>query len=432
MGKNLLGGCMKTKFRITAFTLSLVLFLCPILCACSSSLSEEKQETNSAETTEESNLNTSETKAQTEEETNPTVPLATQEDIAALEQLYQGRKAYFGDIHCHPIAGVAKDGHRTLAQWKEKMKEKKIDFVAFMNHHQVAHMYESDWDDTIFIGGTEPAASIKDSPANKKSIHYNMFFQKPEDLLNLLEEFPEYQYTGGKDGIEYTKGTFGYPGFTIARMQELIASVKEKGGLWVNVHPKQQMESANPMHYWFADYTGLEVFYGYENGIVGEDTKDNYKLWCQLLLKGKRIWATAGSDSHNDATDAALTCIYSEEQKDDAYLSHLANGDFVCGFVGIRMAIGDAKMGSSTDFSGKRVIVSIGEIHPSMFREGRSYTVKIYAGNDLVHTATTDGKSPLNLAFDADETAPFYRVEVLDTRRGTQPIIAIGNPIWND
>ncbi len=410
--------------------LSFTFLLSPFLCACSSLTNGEETITKEGQTKEDNNKK--ETQEEKTESKVPVAPLATQEDIAVLEKLYQGRKAYFGDIHCHPMAGVSHDGKKTLAQWKEKMKEQQIDFVAFMNHHQVAHMYESDWDDTLFIGGTEPAASIKDSPADKNKIHYNMFFQDPTDLLEILEEFPEYNYTGGKDGIAYNKGTFGYPAFTTARMQELIASVKEKGGLWVNVHPKQTMESNNPSHYWFADYTGLEVFYTFNDGITGQDTKDNYKLWCQLLLRGKRIWATAGADSHNDATNSALTCIYAEKQKDDTYLSHLAKGDFVCGFAGIRIAIGDTKMGSSTNFNGKRVIVSVGDFHPVMFREGRIYTVKIYAGQEVVYKGTTDGTSTVTFAFDADENAPFYRVEVLDERRSSQPIIAIGQPIWND
>jgi hypothetical protein len=330
------------------------------------------------------------------------------------------------------MAGVSKDGRRTLSEWKEKMKEEDMDFVAFMNHHQVAHMYQEDWDDTLFIGGTEPAAAITDSLAIKKGIHYNMLFNEPTDLLEILKEFPEYEYTGGKDGIEYNMGTFGYPGFTTARMQELIASVKKKGGLWVNVHPKQKMQSTNPEHYYFADYTGLEVFYGYQNGIVGDDTKANYDLWCQLLNSGKRIWATAGADSHGDATNSALTCIFSEEQKDTAYMSHLATGDFVCGFVGIRMAIGNTKMGSSTNFSGKRVVISVSDFHSAMFLENHTYTINIITDKGIVHTASTDGTKPLYLAFDADENAAFYRVEVLDKNRTVQPIIALGNPIWND
>ncbi len=420
---------MKKVFRVVSFVLALATLIPTVLSSCSSSLTP-------VENAEDADSQVKETFTKTEEEKNEVkasaAPLANQEDVNTLEALYAGRSAYFGDIHCHPIAGVAKDGKKTLAEWKVKMAEKKLDFVAFMNHKQAAHMYDADWDDTLFIGGTEPGTDITDSNANDPRVHYNMFFREPEDLLDILKQFPEYKYTGGKEGIAYNKGTFSYPNFTTPRFQELIEAVKSKNGLFVNVHPKQQMKSDNPEHYFFADYTGLEVFYGYYGDIVSQDTKDNYKLWNDLLGMGKRLWATAGSDSHGDATDVALTCIYSAEQKDLAYMDQLAVGDFTAGFAGIRMVIGDTKMGSSTDFAGKRLVVSVDKLHSAMYKEGRTYTVNIITDQGVVYTGSYNGVDLTTFAIDCDEDANFYRVEILDEKRKAQPIIAIGNPIWND
>ena len=418
---------MKNKLRAIAFLLALATIFPLMLSSCSSGLApvETETETKPAETR---------VQKTTEEKKKeyPQAPAATEEDLKVLEAHYEGRSPYFGDIHCHPIAGVAKDGKRTLAQWKEKMAELNIDFVAFMNHRQVAHMYEAEWDDTLFIGGTEPGTSRPDTGASNPSVHYNMFFREPEYLLEILKDFPEYKYTGGKNGIAYNMGTFSYPGFTTPRFQELIDKIKSQKGLIVNVHPKQQMQSNDPEDYFFADYTGLEVFYGYRGGITGHDTKDNYKLWTDLLAMGKRLWATAGSDSHSDATTAALTCIYSKERKDLAYMDQLAVGDFTPGFAGVRMCIGDAKMGSSTDFKGKRLVVSVGAVHSSMYKEGRTYTVNILSSDGVVYTGSYNGVDTVSFAIDCDEDVNFYRVEVLDEKRVTQPIIAIGNPIWND
>ncbi len=405
-------------------TLALVLALSPLLSSCSQNLAEIETETKTE---------IKETKEEMKEEVKaPAAPLANEDDIAALNQLYAGRTAYYGDIHCHPLAGVAPDGKKTLAEWKVKMAELGIDFVAFMNHRQVYHMSEPEWDSTLFIGGTEPATKITDCVAVNPGVHYNMLFPNQDALLQHVTQFPEYKYTGGQNGTPLLEGTFTYPKFTADRFREIIQSVKDKGGLFVNVHPKQEMQSKNPEDYYFADYTGLEVFYGYNGSITGSDTIDNYTLWTDLLASGKRLWATAGSDSHGDATEVALTCVYSEAKQDTAYLSHLIKGDFVAGFAGIRMAIGDAKMGSSTDFSGKRLVVSIDQIHSSMLKAGRTYTVKIISDQGTVYTAEIDGKEPVAFSFDADENAAFYRVEILDQKRTAQPIIAIGNPIWND
>jgi len=214
---------MKKTFRLTALCFAFLFLLSPILTSCSQAPLSETE----AHPSNDSFTQTS--KQTTEKETEtvvPVAPLATKQDVDALEALYTGRTAYYGDIHCHPKAGVANDGYNTLAEWKAQMQEKKIDFVAFMNHRQAAHMYEADWDDTLFLGGTEPAATIKDSPATDKTIHYNMIFPDPTDLLEILAEFPEYNYTGGTNGIEYNEGTFRYPGFITARLRELIAAVK--------------------------------------------------------------------------------------------------------------------------------------------------------------------------------------------------------------
>ncbi len=419
---------MRISKRLCFLFLSLLFLILP-LTSCGTQLKTEPQE-NSVSTEEKGETLTME--ETTSKQPIPQAPIATQTDISQLEALYAGRHALYGDIHCHPKAGVAPDGKQSLAAWKEQLAQLGIDFVAFLNHRQLAHMYEADWDSTLFIGGTEPATRISDCSNPNPTIHYNMLLPGPEALLELVTAFPEYKYTGGQNGILLNEGTFTYPSFTRDRLREVIAKVKSLGGLFVLAHPKDQdvMASNKPLDYYLSDYTGLEVFYGYRGSIVGQDTKDNYKLWTDLLAMGKRLWATAGSDSHNDATTAALTCIYSEKNQDTAYLSHLKEGDFTPGFAGIRMAIGDTKMGSSTNFQGKRLVVSVGDFYKAV--DGRTYTVNIITDAGVIYTGTTDGKETAYFALDADENAAFYRVEVLDERRTAQPIIAIGNPIWND
>ena len=108
---------MKRILRPFSFLLCILLLFCPTLISCSSSLSSEESEevkesapqSLQAEETEEEIVN--------EIAANP-------EDVEKLDALYAGRSPYFGDIHCHPIAGVSKDGNKTLAEWKEKMKER--------------------------------------------------------------------------------------------------------------------------------------------------------------------------------------------------------------------------------------------------------------------------------------------------------------------
>ena len=159
--------------------------------------------------------------------------IATQTERQLLDQLYAGRTAFHGELHDHADTGGTSDGGRTLPQWKSAMEALNMDFAAILDHKQVRHMYEPEWEDGLFLCGTEPSAIISDSKAEYKEVHYNMLFDSPAPLEQLLSEFPEYGFTGGREGH------FGYPAFTRERFCQLIDAVKAKGGFFVHPHPKQ-------------------------------------------------------------------------------------------------------------------------------------------------------------------------------------------------
>ncbi len=364
----------------------------------------------------------------TKEEKEKIDGTATEDDIAALLALYEDRVAFHGDMHDHADTGPRSDGHETLATWKTNLAALDMDFQAILDHRQVKHMYLPEWDDSLFIGGTEAATTLKDSKAKKSGVHYNMILPDPSDLVELLQAFPRYNFSGGKDGVAIEDGLFDYPRYTVSELRSIIEMVKEKGGFFAHVHPKQKMESDNPLDYWFADYTGLEVFYiDYSN----TDSRENYNLWCDLLAEGKRVWATAGCDRHRVPDAKALTTLYSVDTHDDNLISLLAEGDFTCGFAGIRMAIGETKMGAAADFQDQRLVFSVGDLYSSFLNPKHSYRVDLISDQGLVQSFPMDPEQMNYYAIDADENAAFYRVEVHDaTRRAS--LIAIGQPIWND
>lgn len=344
---------------------------------------------------------------------------ATEQDILHIEALYQNRSPYHGELHDHASTGGTSDGKRNLDHWKGAMEAYRMDFAAILDHRQVRHMYLPEWDDTLFISGTEPGTTIVDSGAEKKSVHYNMIFPSSEPLEDLLAAFPEFEFTGGSEGH------FSYPKFTTERFCELIDAVKARGGFFVHPHPKQLMQSENPLDYWFCDETGIEVFY---IDLRHQHTANNYVLWTALLDLGKRVWACAGGDKHACAVDTALTTIYAEEKRGAAYLPHLRVGDFVCGPVGIRMSIGDTKMGGKCDFSGKRLVLSVKDFHKSVKNPEHTYSVKLLSDSGTVFEQEISCTEPAYFAIDTDNVR-FYRAEVFDTTANLR--IAIGNPIWN-
>ena len=346
------------------------------------------------------------------------------EDIKNLNAVYDGRIAYHGELHDHAATGGNSDGHYTLEQWKAGMEELGMDFAAILDHRQTAHMTNAAWDNAMFIGGTEVMSYISDYDKDNNKLHYNMIFSNVVDFQNAVSAFSPFGYTYNSTKKMYE---FSYPTLTVKQMQQLVQLVKDNNGMFVHVHPKADgyMDYDDPLKYYFADWTGLEVFYMDD----AATTEENYQLWVALLAQGKKIWATAGSDKHAEPNTSALTTIYAEEKQADAYLNHAKNGDMVCGSVGIRMCIGDTPMGGQTRFIGKRLVFSVGDFHESVYDPTHTYRVDLIDDSGVVRSQIFDASKPFYYSVDADDAALFYRVEVFDATTNTR--IAIGNPIWN-
>lgn len=347
---------------------------------------------------------------------------AFKKDVALIDELYLGRKPFYGELHDHTSCG---DGKNTLAEWKTGMEALGMDFATIVDHRQVEHMYHKDFIDGMFLGGTEPGTRIADMPGETGRMHYNMLFADPKPLEELLKEFPEYGFQGN------ITDRFKYPLFTRERFTQLVNRVLEKGGFFVHPHPTSPgvMASDNPLDYWFADETGLEVIYTYRDTRDGEKTKKNYKLWTELLALGKRVFATSGCDEHQRPSDKALSTLYAYRRASQSYLDQLRKGDFVAGPVGIRMCVGETTMGGKCLFAGKRLVLKIGDFHRCVYAPDHVFRVDLFAGSKRVFRREITCCEEAYFAFNAKEDVPFYRAEVWDVTLDSR--IAIGNPIWN-
>jgi len=341
-------------------------------------------------------------------------------EMKRLNEMYSNCRVFHGELHDHSNSGGTSDGKCTLTEWREKMQELKMDFAAILDHRQVRHMYLPEWEDGLFIPGTEPGTEITDCKAATDShMHYNILLPDRDLLEGLLEEFPEYQFSGG------IEGHFVYPSFTRERFGQLIDAIKARDGLFVHPHPKQVMISDDPCDYWFRDETGIEVFY---IDMAGEYTQANYPLWTALLAAGKRVWACAGGDLHSQAVNTALTTIYAEEHTAKSFLAHLRTGDFTCGPVGVRMCIGNAKTGGRCAFKGQKLTVCVSDFHESVKYADHEYRLDILDDQGIVLSQTISSDEMNYISIDTKDRA-FYRAEVFDVTKSLR--IAIGNPIWN-
>lgn len=348
-----------------------------------------------------------------------------EQDIRSLNELYCDRIVYQGELHDHAATGGTSDGGRPLSHWLGALEALEMDFAAILDHRQVRHMYLPEWDDSIFIGGTEPGAEVfRDEGGKLGTLHYNMIFSDPKQLEALLEEFPEYGFTGGPEGH------FGYPGFTKTRLGEVIDAVKRHGGFFVFPHPAQ-LSYGGPKYggswddWAIRDEIGIEVVWA---SAASEITPVNYQIWRHLLRKGKRMWASAGGDLHGCAHDEALTSIYAEEKNSACLIRHLRQGDYTAGSVGIRMCVGRTRMGGIGDFTGERLVIGVGKFHKSVRNPEHRYRLDVWADEEIIYSCDLSCEEPSYVALDAGDHR-FYRTEVFDVTRDLR--LALGNPIWN-
>lgn len=378
---------------------------------------------------------------------------ATGADDALLSALYGNYTLYQGELHNHANNGGSSDGNVSLAEWKTQMTTYDLDFAASLDHRQTWHINHDDWDKSLFIYGTEAGTTISDydGETGKGELHYNMIFAEQSQLKNVVENFKNgvFNYSSFLDSSSFGNklaSGFSYPKFTHSEFSELIDTVKadnnndgKPDGLFILAHPMQigsAYFSDNALDYMFVrDYIGFEVIYTQLN--CG-NTRTNYKAWKELLVAGKRLWATSGSDSHENLDSKTLTSVYANEadKADGKLINYMVNGNFTAGSAGIQMCVGDTPMGGHRDFTDQRVVVNVGELHTSVYNATNKYRIDILNEDGIVYsqalTVDETTKTPTNgtIAFDADANSDFYRVVIYDMTKGYR--IAYGNPIWND
>lgn len=355
---------------------------------------------------------------------------ATDADIVLLDGLYQDRVAYFGDMHNHSDSGGTSDGHVKLADWPtEVMEPKLMDFAVIVDHRQSEHMRLDEWDDTLFVGGSEAGTEIVDPSIIQGNMHYNMIFSDPDKLDEYVKSNTEYNYRLDTETGWYR---FSYPTFSPDRFRERMAQIYELGGFYVQVHPlfTSYLQAEDPLDYWFGDYTGFEIYTSTSKDYTTahEAMIKAKATWVAMLDAGKIVFATCGSDDHRDSSVASLTTLYSAEKHADAYLGLFRVGDFTAGPVGIRMAMGDVCTGGQTDFTGKRLVISVADWHSLAIDQNSQYRLDIYNENGLVESIELNGTDPQYFAIDAEDCR-YYRAEVYDVTNDYW--FAVGNPIWN-
>lgn len=346
-------------------------------------------------------------------------------DMSALDDMYEGRKVYRGDLHVHTNCGGTSDGTLPMSEWPAQMDALEIDFAAVVDHRQMRGFFLPEWDDLRFLIGTEPGATIENFNASRhgmRGIHYNMLFPHKYGLAMVLANFPEFKFSGDE-----LTGSFKYFAATKERYMELFEYVRSIGGMVVHPHPKQLLVSNDPMDYYIGEHTYLETIYG---SVYGHATRKNYQLWQDILALGKHVYASGGSDSHSVAMNTALSSFYTKERAIPAFYERMRAGDFNVGSVGIKMCIDEHPMGSEIEYrDGMKLSVRIEDFFHHEWRANTVYALRVFTDKGLAYCSEFNGKDSQELQLEVQKRN-FYRVDVYDITHDC--VVAVGNPIWMD
>lgn len=361
---------------------------------------------------------------------------ANADEAAALEKLYEGRVPYQGDLHVHTQSGEKSDGKLPLDMWADAMEAKDVDFAVVADHRQTTHFDHEAWDESLFIFASEGGmriSSVNPNILEPQSNHTNYIFPTREAMEGMLQAFPLYFNFNSYNGHYQDWGCGNV--FSREKAVELIRYIQDHGGFFVLLHPASPNATEGPksgelMDFWLADGTGFEVFIGwYGPSEDYEQTKNGYELWKQLLAAGKKIYATAGSDTHGNPKNEAMSTIYVTERNAQNYIDCLRAGDFCPSPMGVRMVIGDTRMGGTTSFNGQKVIFSVGDFHSYVTDKRSNFRAVLVSDKGTVSTQNFTADETVYFSMDAEADAKYYYVEIYDA--DTDLLIGLGNPIWN-
>ena len=298
-----------------------------------------------------------------------------------------------------------------------------MDFAAIVDHRQMRHFFLPCWDEKYLICGSEPGI-VLDAPNREPAackLHYNMVFPDKSGLAKVLDAFPEFGFTGT------VNGEFQYPSMTVERFRMLAEYVYSVGGLLAHAHPKQVMNSDDPLDYYISEIVPLETVH-----VSAESfhTKKNRELWVSLLNMGKRLKTYGSTDSHGPVSNKGLTAVYAQKHFSTDIFNMIRSGDCVAGGVAIKMCIGDTPMGGITVYQpGQQLLVKVEGFHPAHARKDTAFCLRVYTDRGLAYAREFVCDQMQTLALPVQQRQ-YYRVEI--TNESDNCLVALSNPIWLD
>lgn len=299
-----------------------------------------------------------------------------------------------GDLHTHTLAS---DGVLTIGELAQRALQHGLDFLAITDHNQMITA-----DSLPHLSGLTIIPGIEWT-------HY----QGHANFLGSEKPYDE----------PFVTST---PQETLAR----FSSARKRGAVITINHPFEEV-CPFKLDLNSLPFDCIEIW----NGPMRESNLRAVGLWQSLLVAGKKVPISGGSDYHRDSLflypGGPTTCVYTMSASPADILAGLRQGHAYITFApngpALEMTAGDAMLGDSVPFS------KVKEIH---------ITVSGLLAGDVVQVVTGQGSTPLVKAATPGnwqgiytmEAPGFARVEILRGFLPGLPLLPalIGNPIYFD
>lgn len=287
-----------------------------------------------------------------------------------------------GDLHCH--SDFSHDSDVPIEQVVRESGIAGYDFIAVTDHNTVRHMMQDhSTDEVLVIAGYEHTT---------QAAHINIFG---------LRQIPR------RSAI-----------YTLEEMEEYLEPLRARGAIIQLDHPNDKLYYSR--FGYDLEFNFIEIL----NGVWREDDHQTLLDWQDLLVAGRKIVATAGSDAHrNHTVRRAFNNVYVTERTEEAILEALLAGrNFVTvsadGPV-ISMVCDDVVMGGAVEYHpDQQMQIEISQVQPGTI-------LRLYTNYGL-HLEDVHPGGSYKVTVDT-RLIDFCRVELWGEE---QAILAYSNPIF--
>ena len=206
---------------------------------------------------------------------------------------------YKANLHCH---STFSDGKRSPEEIKKAYMDRGYSVVAYTDHeHVIPH---PELCDENFVALTGCELSIKENPTastltakTMKVVHINLYAKEIDNGVTpcystVQDHFKRemLEHLIKKDG-EYSRT------YSPECVNDIIRIAHERGFLASYNHAGWSLETAEN----YMRYEGFDFVEIYNHGCVTSGYRDDEHVFSDMLMSGRRVYATATDDNHNRA-----------------------------------------------------------------------------------------------------------------------------------